>query len=208
MRVRTKICGITRQQDALDAVEAGADALGFVFWSGSARRVTPQQAAGIIVRLPAFVTPVALFVDPSREEVEAALAAGCTLLQFHGDEAPSFCASFGAAWIKAVRVSASTDVGEMARRYDGARGLLLDTFVDGQPGGTGQCFDWSLAARDIGVPVILAGGLTPDNVGEAIRIARPYAVDVSGGVEISRGIKDRARMAAFIEGVRRVSEED
>ncbi|MFP5382429.1 MAG: phosphoribosylanthranilate isomerase [Gammaproteobacteria bacterium] len=208
MRVRTKICGITRQQDALDAVEAGADALGFVFWSRSARCVTPSQAAGIIARLPAFVTPVALFVDPSREEVEAALAGGCTLLQFHGDEPPSFCASFGAAWIKAVRVTAQTDLPAVARRYEGARGLLLDTYVEGQPGGTGQSFDWSLAARDIGMPVILAGGLTPDNVGEAVRMARPYAVDVSGGVEISKGIKDRARMAAFIEGVRRVSEED
>lgn len=208
MRVRTKICGITRQQDALDAVEAGADALGFVFWPRSARCVTPTQAAGIIARLPAFVTPVALFVDPSREEVEAALAAGCTLLQFHGNESPSFCASFGAAWIKAVRVAPDVDIKAMVRRYEGARGLLLDTYVDGQPGGTGQSFDWSLAAADIGMPVILAGGLTPDNVGEAVRMARPYAVDVSGGVEISRGIKDRARMAAFIEGVRRVSEED
>lgn len=213
MRVRTKICGITRQQDALDAADAGADALGFVFWQRSARCVTPAQAAGIIARLPAFVTPVALFVDPSRAEVEAALASGCTLLQFHGDEAASFCASFGAAWIKAIRMSTGTDLREMAGRYQGARGLLLDAFVDGQPGGTGQRFDWSLAAGNIGMPVILAGGLTPDNVGEAIRIAHPYAVDVSGGVEISKGIKDRARMAAFIEaafieGVRRVSEED
>lgn len=208
VRVRTKICGITRLQDALDAVASGVDALGFVFWPRSARCITPAAAAAIIGRLPAFVTPVALFVDPAREDVEAALAAGCTLLQFHGDESPLFCASFGAAWIKAVRVGAQTDLPAVARRYEGARGLLLDTYVEGQPGGTGQCFDWSIAAADIGLPVILAGGLTPDNVGEAIRIARPYAVDVSGGVEISKGIKDRARMAAFIEGVRRVSEEN
>lgn len=208
MRVRTKICGITRPEDAHAAAALGADALGFVFWDRSARAVSPAQAAGIIAGLPPFVTPVALFVDPDRETVEAAIAAGCTLLQFHGDEPPAFCASFGTAWIKAVRVSATTNLHAAARDYAGARGLLLDAFVEGQPGGTGRRFDWSRVPHDLPLPVILAGGLDPDNVGEAIRVVRPYAVDVSGGVEASKGIKDRARMAAFIQGVRRVSEED
>lgn len=207
MRVRIKICGITRQQDALDAVESGADALGFVFWPKSARHLATRDAAAIIARLPPFVTPVALFVDPDRAEVEQALAAGCTLLQFHGDEPPAFCASFGAAWIKAVRVAPETDLPAIARRYEGARGLLLDACVDGQPGGTGQRFDWSLASGDIGLPVILAGGLNPENVGEAIRTVRPWAVDVSGGVESAKGIKDASKIRAFIEGVKRVSEE-
>lgn len=210
MRVRTKICGMTRTEDALAAAALGADAVGFVFWPQSPRAITPAQAQPIIAALPPFVTPVALFVDPSPREVQAAIDAGCTLLQFHGDEAPAFCAQFSRAWIKALRVGADTDLRTLARDYAaaGARGLLLDALVPGVPGGTGQRFDWTLIPRDLPLPVVLAGGLTPENVGDAIRAVRPYAVDVSGGVEASRGIKDHARMAAFIEGVRRVNEQD
>ncbi|MFP5440398.1 MAG: phosphoribosylanthranilate isomerase [Gammaproteobacteria bacterium] len=201
---------MTRTEDALAAAALGADAIGFVFWAQSPRAITPDQAKPIIDALPPFVTPVALFVDPSPGEVQAAIGAGCTLLQFHGDEAPSFCAQFSRAWIKALRVGADTDLRTLARDFAaaGARGLLLDALVPGVPGGTGQRFDWTLIPHNLPLPVVLAGGLTPDNVGDAIRAVRPYAVDVSGGVEASRGIKDHARMAAFIEGVRRVNEQD
>lgn len=210
MRVRTKICGMTRTEDALAAAALGVDAVGFVFWPQSPRAITPAQAQPIIAALPPFMTPVALFVDPSPREVQDAIAAGCTLLQFHGDESPAFCAQFSCAWIKALRVDADTDLRTLARDYAaaGARGLLLDALVPGVPGGTGQRFDWTLIPHDLPLPVVLAGGLTPENVGDAIRAVRPYAVDVSGGVEASRGIKDHARMAAFIEGVRRVNEQD
>lgn len=199
---------MTRYEDAGAAVALGADAVGFVFWAQSLRATTPAQAAGIIAALPPFVTPVALFVDPSPEEVRAAIAAGCTLLQFHGGESPEFCAQFGCAWIKALRVGEGMDLLSLARDYAsaGACGLLLDALVPGVPGGTGVRFDWALIPRDLPLPVILAGGLTPENVGEAIRVVRPYAVDVSGGVEASKGIKDRERMAAFIHGVKRVED--
>lgn len=208
MHVRTKICGITRLEDARDAVALGADALGFVFWAQSARAVSFAQAAAIIAELPPFVTPVALFVDPHFSEVQAALQAGCQLLQFHGDESPAFCAGSGAPWIKALRVGPATDIAAAVRPWRSARGVLLDTQVEGTPGGTGRTFDWTRVPRELPVPVILAGGLTADNVGEAIRTVRPYAVDVSGGVESAKGIKDRKRMAAFFEGVRRVSEKN
>ena len=208
MRVRTKICGITRLEDAQAAVDLGADALGFVFWPNSPRFIEPAHAAAIIGRLPPFVTAVGLFVDPCANTVVAALDAGCELLQFHGDESPADCARYNRAWIKAIRVAPTTDLRAAALRYAGARGLLLDAFVDGVPGGTGSRFDWTLIPHDLALPVVLAGGLTPENVGDAIRAVRPYAVDVSGGVEAAKGIKDRARMAAFIEGVRRVSEKD
>ena len=208
VRVRTKICGITRTEDALAAVAAGADALGFVFWPKRPRYITAAQAGEIIARLPPFVTAVGLFVDAADEDVAAAIRAGCDLLQFHGDETPQRCAQFDKAWIKAIRVHATTDLHAAARRYVGARGLLLDAFVEGVPGGTGSRFDWTLIPRDLALPVILAGGLTPENVGEAIRAVRPYAVDVSGGVEAQKGIKDHARVQAFIEGARRVSEEN
>lgn len=210
VRVRAKICGITRLEDALDAVASGADALGFVFWPQSPRAVVPAQAAAIIGRLPPFVTPVGLLVDPSPEEVRAAIGAGCGLLQFHGDESPGFCAQFAHPWIKALRMHDGVDLHAAAHDYAaaGAKGLLLDAFVPGVPGGTGQSFDWTRVPRDLALPVILAGGLTPDNVEEAIRVVRPYAVDVSGGVEAAKGIKDRARVAAFLAGVKRVNQEN
>lgn len=208
--VRTKICGITRLEDAEAAVALGADALGFVFWPNSPRNIAPDRAAVLIRRLPPFVTSVALLVDPSADDVQRARDAGCVLLQFHGDESPASCAVSGAAWIKAVRVMATTDIGMTAKSYAaaGACGVLLAAHVAGVPGGTGQRFDWSLVPKDMGVPIILAGGLTPDNVGDAIRTVRPYAVDVSGGVESAKGIKNHARMAAFLSGVRRVCKED
>ncbi len=212
MRVRIKICGITRLEDSQAAVDLGVDALGFVFWPQSPRFIAPERAAAIIRRLPPFVTAVGLFVDPADADVAAALDAGCDLLQFHGDESPAQCAEQSARhhrpWIKALRVNAATDLRAAAQRYVGARALLLDAFVDGVPGGTGSRFDWTLIPRDLALPVVLAGGLTPGNVGDAIRMVRPFAVDVSGGVEAAKGIKDRARMAAFIEGARRVSAED
>lgn len=208
MRVRTKICGITRPEDALAAAELGADAIGFVFWPRSPRHVTPAQAAAIIRRLPPLVTTVGLFVDPTNDEVTAAVEAGCDLLQFHGEETPARCERSSRPWIKALRVSPSLDLRAEAQRFAGARGLLLDAYVEGVPGGTGSRFDWNLVPHDMPLPVILAGGLTPENVGDAIRAVRPWAVDVSGGVEAAKGIKDRARMAAFIEGARRVSEQD
>lgn len=212
VRVRIKICGITRLEDAQAAVDLGVDALGFVFWPQSPRFIAPARATAIIRRLPPFVTAVGLFVDPADAEIAAALDAGCDLLQFHGDESPEHCAEQGARyhrpWIKALRVNAATDLRAAAQRYAGARALLLDAFVDGVPGGTGSRFDWTLIPRDLAQPLVLAGGLTPENVGDAIRMVRPFAVDVSGGVEVAKGIKDRARMAAFIEGASRVSAED
>ena len=210
MRVRTKICGITRPEDAHAAAASGADALGFVFWAPSPRAVTPAQAAAIIAALPPFVTAVGLFVDADDATIAAAVAAGCNLLQFHGNESPAECARHGRPWMKAIRVRAGVDLHAAARDYGaaGACALLLDAWVDGVPGGTGSRFDWSLIPHDLALPVVLAGGLAPDNVGDAIRAVRPWAVDVSGGVEAGKGIKDHARVAAFIEGVRRVNEQD
>lgn len=210
MRVRAKICGITRLEDALEASALGADAVGFVFWDRSPRAMTPEKASAIIGRLPPFVTPVGLLVDPSPLEVTAAIQSGCGLLQFHGDESPAFCAQFGHPWVKAVRVGADTDLREVDRvcAAAGACALLLDAQVDGIPGGTGQRFDWTRVPHDLELPVILAGGLKAENLEEAIRTVRPYAVDVSGGVESAKGIKDRARMAAFLAGVKRVNEEN
>lgn len=208
MRVRTKICGITRAEDAQAAAEAGADAIGFVFWERSPRAISCTHAARIIRTLPPFVTTVALFVDPSDDAVAAAIDAGCDLLQFHGEETPARCARAGRPWIKAVRVRQDTHLHDIAAQYSSARALLLDAFVEGTPGGTGSRFDWSLVPGDLPLPIILAGGLTPENVGVAIRTVRPWAVDVSGGVECAKGIKDHARMAAFIEGARRDCNED
>ncbi len=210
MRVRTKICGITRPEDALAAVASGADALGFVFWAPSPRAVTPAQAAAIIAALPPFVTAVGLFVDADDATIGAARGAGCHLLQFHGNESPADCARHGLPWMKAIRVRPGVDLHAAARDYGaaGACALLLDAWVEGVPGGTGARFDWSLIPHDLPLPVVLAGGLAPDNVGDAIRAVRPWAVDVSGGVEAGKGIKDHARVAAFIEGVRRVNEQD
>lgn len=202
IRVRSKICGITRVEDALAAVEAGADAIGLVFYAKSPRAVSIEQAKAIVAALPPFVTSVGLFVDMPRETLQALLReVPLDLLQFHGDESPADCEGFARPYIKALRVRADQDVARMMAPYSGACGILLDTFVEGVPGGTGAAFDWSLVPREAGKPIILAGGLTPDNVAQAIAQVRPYAVDVSGGVEAAKGIKDAGKVKAFLQAV-------
>lgn len=201
--VRCKICGITRVEDALAAVEAGADAIGLVFYAKSPRAVTVQQAQAILAALPPFVTTVGLFVDSTRGELNAILdAVPLDLLQFHGDEAPAACEGFRRPYIKALRVKPGVDIAAQIGLYGSAAGVLLDTFVPGVPGGTGEAFDWSLVPRGLHMPIILAGGLTPGNVHAAIEQVQPYAVDVSGGVESSKGVKDHAKIHAFVRAVR------
>ncbi len=201
--VRSKICGITRIEDALLAAEAGADAIGLVFYAKSPRAVDVPQARAIIAALPPFVTTVGLFVNASRGELNAILeAVPLDLLQFHGDETADDCAGYHRPYIKALRVRPGEDVAARCAEFPRAAGILLDTFVAGVPGGTGETFDWSLVPENPGCPIILAGGLTAENVGEAIRRVRPWAVDVSGGVEASKGIKDAAKVRAFVAAVR------
>lgn len=201
--VRSKICGITRIEDAVAAVEAGADAIGLVFYGKSPRAVSIEQAAAILQALPPFVTSVGLFVDMPRDELQQLLQRlPLDLLQFHGDESPADCEGHGRPYIKALRVRPGEDVAAAMAPYAGAQGILLDTFVEGVPGGTGASFDWSLVPEDAAKPIILAGGLDADNVATAIRQVRPYAVDVSGGVEASKGIKDAGKIRAFVRAVR------
>ncbi|MFA6904028.1 MAG: phosphoribosylanthranilate isomerase, partial [Gallionellaceae bacterium] len=192
---RIKICGITRIEDALDAVHSGADALGLVFYDKSPRHVGLQLAAQIVDAVPPFVTLVGLFVNATADEVREAIhAVPLDALQFHGDETPDFCAQFGRPYLKAIRVKAGIDLLQYANDFAGAQGLLLDTYVDGMPGGTGSSFDWALIPHDLPLPVVLSGGLNAGNVAEAIRKVRPYAVDVSSGVEESKGIKDAEKI--------------
>ncbi|WNW14122.1 phosphoribosylanthranilate isomerase [Pseudomonas sp. DTU_2021_1001937_2_SI_NGA_ILE_001] len=201
--VRSKICGITRIEDALAAVEAGADAIGFVFYAPSPRAVSVAQAKVIMAALPPFVTTVGLFVDASPCELHETLEAlPLDLLQFHGNESPQACEGYHRPYIKALRVKPGDDLLAACRAYARARGILLDAYVPGVPGGTGERFDWSLIPADLPKPVILAGGLDPDNVAQAIARVRPYAVDVSGGVERSKGIKDHDKVRAFVDAVR------
>jgi len=203
MTTAIKICGITRVDDALAAARFGAHALGFVFFAKSPRHLTPGRAAEIVRLLPPFVTTVGLFVNPEFVEVDRALGqVRLDLLQFHGEETPAFCARFGVPFIKAVRVRPGLDLLQYAKLYGAARGLLLDAFVEGAHGGTGAAFDWNMVPRELPLPVILSGGLGPANVADAIRRVRPWAVDVSSGVEASPGIKDSRKMAAFFQGVR------
>ncbi|HET9462349.1 MAG TPA: phosphoribosylanthranilate isomerase [Thiobacillus sp.] len=199
MAVRVKICGITRLQDLHAACDAGADALGFVFYEKSPRHVSIASAAALLRELPPFVQAVGLFVNAEPAFIESVLqAVPLDLLQFHGDEAPAACAGYGRPYIKAVRVNRETDLLKCAADFAGARGLLLDAYVPGVPGGTGERFDWRLIPPDLPKPVILSGGLTPDNVAEAVQRVRPWAVDVSSGVEVSKGIKDAHKIAQFI----------
>jgi phosphoribosylanthranilate isomerase len=203
MPVRVKICGVTRVEDALAAAHAGADAIGLIFYEKSPRHVSLEAARAILAHLPPFVTSVGLFVDAAPEAVRAVLAAlPLDLLQFHGEEPPEYCRAFGRPYIKAVRVRPGVDLVEWAARFADSRGLLLDAYVEGTPGGTGRVFDWSLIPRDLPLPIVLSGGLAADNVEEAIRRVRPWAVDVSSGVEAAKGIKDAAKIAAFMRGVR------
>ena len=201
--VRSKICGITRIEDGLIAAEAGADAVGLVFYAKSPRAVSVQQARAIIAALPPFVTTVGLFVDADRSELNALLEVlPLDLLQFHGDETPAACEGFARPYIKALRVRSGDDIAARIEPYANAAGILLDTYVAGVPGGTGEAFDWSLVPHGLPKPIILAGGLTAENVRAAIDQVQPYAVDVSGGVEASKGIKDAQKVRAFVRAVR------
>ena len=201
-RTRVKICGLTREQDVDAAVAAGADAIGLVFYRPSARFVEIEQAERLCRRVPPFVTIVALFVNPERAEVERVLEhLPVQLLQFHGDEDEAFCASFGRPYMKAIRMRPEVDLLELRVSFSSAQALLLDAFAEGY-GGSGKTFDWSMIPQEIAGTVVLSGGLTTENVETAIRSLRPWAVDVSSGVEAARGIKDPERIEAFMAGVR------
>ena len=201
MRTRVKICGITRPQDAEFIAEMGADAIGLVFYSASPRAVTVAQAGQIVASLPPFVSVVALFVNAAVSEVEACLASlPVDILQFHGDESPDYCVQFGLPYMKAIRMREDTDLKELAKQYHHASALLLDSYQAGVPGGTGRVFDWSMIDT-IDKPIILAGGLTVENVASAIKQVQPYAVDVSGGVEGDKGFKEKTMIEAFMQEV-------
>ncbi len=204
MRTRIKICGITRPGDGVEAARLGADAIGLVFYNKSPRVVTANQAAEIAAALPPFVSIVGLFVDPEPANVEVVLSqVSLDLIQFHGNETPDFCASFGQPYLKAIRMREGVDLAAEQRRFSDARGLLLDTYQPGMPGGTGEAFEWNRVPEDLAASIVLAGGLNPGNVAAAIKQVKPYAVDVSGGVEASKGIKDAAKMAAFFKNASR-----
>ncbi|MEH6449799.1 MAG: phosphoribosylanthranilate isomerase [Oleispira sp.] len=203
-KVRIKICGLTRDQDVHNAVVEGADALGFVLYAPSPRAVSAERAAQLIQKVPAFVTTVALFVNESAEEIQRALTV-CPfdLLQFHGDESPEFCRQFNHPYMKAIRVRSADDIHRAVQQYPDAKALLLDAYVENLPGGTGQAFDWRLIPQ-LSIPWVLAGGLNAKNVADAINQVQPFAVDISGGVEASKGIKDAQKIKDFISEVRNV----
>ena len=203
-RTRIKICGIREPDHARIAAEEGADAIGLNFFHDSPRHVDPVRAARIAKGLPPYVMAVGLFVNSGADEIRLILEeVPLDLLQFQGDEPPEFCEQFGRPYVRAVRMETGTDLVEYSSRYSGAKALLLDAHVPGQRGGTGQVFDWNVIPRKHPVPLILSGGLTSENVGRAIREVRPWAVDVSSGVESSRGVKDPAKIVEFIRSVKR-----
>jgi phosphoribosylanthranilate isomerase len=200
---RIKICGITRREDAQAAASCGVDAVGLVFYAGSSRSVTPEQAQKIVEGLPPFVTVVALFVnEPAASIARTLKVVPIDLIQFHGEESQDFCRQFGRPWIKALRVKPGLDVAAECDQYRSARGVLLDSWQEGKPGGTGKSFNWQLVTDPLPLPLVLAGGLNESNVGEAIATVQPGAVDVSGGVESAPGIKDAHRIRRFVEAVR------
>lgn len=202
MRTRVKICGFTRVEDALIAAHLGVDALGLVFYAASPRHVTIDQARKIVRALPAFTSVVGLFVDAKEAQIREVLAAvSLDCIQFHGDESATACALYAKPYIKAIRVQQDTDIPALAEYYQGAAGLLLDAYHPDAKGGTGQAFDWRLLPEQCALPIILAGGLQADHVKTAIRHYRPYALDVSSGVESAKGIKDGAKMTAFLKEV-------
>lgn len=201
MRTRIKICGITRPGDAVAAAQAGADAIGLVFYPPSPRFLNVERAREIRDALPPFVQAVALFVNPDAAQVAQVIGrVHPALLQFHGEETPEFCAQFGLPFIKACRVAQGIDLLKYLRPFSAASGWLLDAHVE-EYGGIGASFDWSLVPARLERPLVLSGGLTRENVGQAVRRVRPWAVDVSSGVESSKGIKDAAKIAAFIAEV-------
>lgn len=203
MRTRIKICGLTRPGDVRTVVEEGADAFGLVFHEPSPRAVTVAQARSLAAGLPPFVSVVALFVNAPRALVEQVMQeVRPDYLQFHGDETPEDCAWYGMPYFKAVRMRPGQDLVQYATRYGQARALLVDAYVDGQPGGTGQTFDWNLLPRCLPLPLILSGGLGPENVAQAVRRIRPWAVDVSSGVEEAPGLKAVEKVRRFVQGVR------
>ncbi|MCD1647127.1 phosphoribosylanthranilate isomerase [Marinobacter adhaerens] len=209
MSVRVKICGLTRPEDIDGAVQSGADALGLVFYGPSPRSVSVQLAAELAKRVPAFVSVVGLFVNPTKQDVEAVLdKVPLDLLQFHGDESPAFCASFGRRWIKAIRVRDAGQIEAAFREFQNASGLLVDAWDPERYGGTGKSFNWDLIPDHRPLPIILAGGLSSDNVFAAVKQVKPWAVDVSGGVEQDKGIKDIQKISHFIKEVHRVCKTD
>ncbi|WP_375177059.1 phosphoribosylanthranilate isomerase [Marinobacter mobilis] len=206
MKTRVKICGISRPEDARVAAYEGVDAIGLVFYEPSPRAISLSAAAKVVAAIPAFVSVVGLFVNPDAAFVEEVLdRVPLDLLQFHGDESPEFCDQFNRRWLKAIRVQQAEDIQEAFRRYRRASGLLVDAYDPQQYGGTGQCFDWSMIPEDRPLPLILAGGLNSDNVARAVEQVRPWAVDVSGGVEVRKGVKDQKRMTEFLKEVQRVN---
>ncbi|MBP5980188.1 MAG: phosphoribosylanthranilate isomerase [Halomonas sp.] len=200
MRTRIKFCGLTRREDIEQAVSLGVDALGFVMWPKSPRSISVEQLAGLSANVPAFVTRVGLFVDQPVELIEQCLPY-LDVIQFHGNESPEFCAQFGRPWIKALRMHESVNLDKAANDYHQAQALLLDAYRPGMPGGTGETFDWARIPAELAKPVILAGGLTADNIASAVQQVAPYAVDVSGGIELARGCKDVDKMASFVSQV-------
>ncbi len=209
MRTRVKICGFTRPEDAVYAAKLGVDAIGLVFYPPSPRHVGVAKAIEIVNKLPAFVSVVALFVDEGENLINKVLTeVPIDCLQFHGDETPEQCRMYGKPYMKAVRVRGDTDIKTIAEEYHDASALLLDAYHPGVKGGSGSGFDWELIPRDCSLPIVLAGGLTPENAAEAVNIVRPYALDVSTGVESDKGIKDAQKMAAFIRKTNQAIEEN
>lgn len=203
LRTRIKICGITRIEDGIRAAALGVDAIGLVFVARSPRFIVVEQARAVIAQLPPFVTAVGLFMDMPVQDVAKILErVPLGLLQFHGDESPEECDAHNKPYIKAVPMQSPEQALEYVGRYPNAQGYLLDSHGLGKIGGSGECFDWSAIPQGFSKPLILAGGLTTGNVCDAVRRVRPYAVDVSSGVEESKGIKDASLMAAFVKGVR------
>ena len=202
-RTRIKICGLRDPEHARVAAAAGADAIGLVFYGPSPRFILAREAAAVAAVLPPYVMAVGLFVNATEAEVKQTLThVRLDMLQFQGDEPPDFCELFGIPYVRAVRMEEGVDLVEYARRFTGARALLLDAHVPGEAGGTGRMFDWSDIPRGLPVPIILSGGLTAENVARAVREVKPWAVDVSSGVEASRGTKDPRKIVEFIRSVR------
>jgi phosphoribosylanthranilate isomerase len=209
MSTRVKICGLTRHEDIDAAIKCGADALGFVFYDPSPRSLSVERAVELVSRVPAFVSVVGLFVNPSDQEVEAVLdRVPLDLLQFHGDEPADFCSSFSRRWVKAIRVRESGQIERAFEEYRDSAGLLVDAWDPERYGGTGKVFNWDLIPESRPLPLILAGGLSSDNVFDAVKQVKPWAVDVSGGVEQDKGIKDIQKISHFIKEVHRVCKTD